>query len=238
MNSLKSPESKNIGPLVATLGLLLLAGCGGGGGGSGGGGGGGLPSPDPLAPKQPASNFVDDEFLFNGDNYGLNMIGAQHAYAEGAYGSGVVVAVIDSGIDTEHYDLDDNISPQSTDIVAPGTPLADELGHGTMMAGIIAAERNDFALQGVAFDATILAVRTDARNPDGTSMGIFYISDIAAGIDYAAGKAHVINIGLGVSGTTGDDSLGTDFEQALIDAMADDAIVVAAAGNDSGKSVV
>ena len=94
-------EPKNFGPLVATLGLLMLAGCGGGGGG--------LPSPDPLAPKQPASNFVDDEFLFDGRNYGLNMIGAQHAYAEGAYGSGVVVAVIDSRIDTEHYDLDDNI---------------------------------------------------------------------------------------------------------------------------------
>lgn len=224
MTSLKSPDSKIIGPLAATLGLLLLAGCGGGGGG-----GGGLPTPDPLAPKQPASNFVDEEFLYN---YGLNMIGAQHAYAEGAYGSGVVVAVIDSGIDTEHYDLDDNISPQSTDIVVPGTPLADELAHGTMVAGIIAAERNDFVLQGVAFDATILAIRTDARYPDGTSKEYFLISDIAAGIDYAAGKAHVINISLGMSGSSGDGSLGTDFEQALIDAMAEDAIIVAAAGND------
>jgi len=225
---------RRIGQPAVVIMSLVLAGCGGGGGGIGTSTGG-LPSPDPLAPKQPASDFVDDEFLYN---YGLNMIGAQHAYAEGAYGSGVVVAVIDSGIDTQHIDLKDNISPLSKDIVMPGEPLADEIGHGTMTAGIIGAERNDFILHGVAFDSTILAVRADARNPDGTSAGFFYVSDIANAINYVAGKAHVVNIGLGVAGTTGSDSLGADFEQALIDAMAENAIIVTPTGNETAAEPV
>ena len=85
-------------------------------------------------------------------------------------------------------------------------------------------------LQGVAFDATILAIRADARNQDGTTARVFHISDLATGIDYSASKAHVINISLGMLGTTENDSLGIGFELALIDATADDAIIVAADG--------
>lgn len=216
-----------------------LAGCGGGGGGGGStsSGGGGLPTPDPLAAEQPVSNFVDDEFSLNP---GLGMIGAQHVYAQGAYGGGVVVAVIDSGIDTQHIDLDDNLSPDSTDIVSPDTPLADEMGHGTMVAGVVAAERNNFILHGVAFDATILAIRADGRDEDGFSTESFTIADITAGIDYAAGKALVINISLAAVGSQLGDPFGTEaeeaaFEQALIDAMAAGAIVVAATGNEGAS---
>lgn len=210
---------------VALLALFPLAGCGGGGSA-----GSGLPTPDPLGSAQPPGNFVDSEF---DRNYGLGMIEAQEAYGLGASGSGVVVAVIDSGIDTEHLDLDDNISPQSTDIVEDHAELADEMGHGTIVSGIIAAERNGFVLHGVAYDATILAIRADARDEDGNSLGYFNISDIASALDYAAGKAHVINMSLGSHGTTIDDSFGETFEQALIDAMAAEAIIVVSAGNDA-----
>ncbi|MCK5622839.1 MAG: S8 family serine peptidase, partial [Alphaproteobacteria bacterium] len=227
--------------------LLTLAACGGGGGSGGGGGGGGLPTPDPLAAEQPASNFENTadfdpciEALGGAIycNYGLGQIGAADVYAKGASGAGVVVAVVDSGIDTAHVELDSKISGASTDIAAPGTPLGDELGHGTMVAGVIAAERNDIGTHGVAFGSTILALRTDDRNPDGTSTGTFTVTDITAAISYAAGKAHVINISLGVTGTQLGDPFGNPdeqaaFEQALIDAMAADAIIVIATGNDS-----
>ena len=76
---------------AAILLAFTLAACGGGSGGgaAGGGGGGGLPTPDPLAAEQPASNFSDDpEFdpcYTDGITvwcvYGLGQIGAQFAYA-------------------------------------------------------------------------------------------------------------------------------------------------------------
>ncbi len=235
------------------MAIMALAGCSGSGGGgiAGGGGVGGgvgagsssLPSPDPLADAQPATDFSGDpEFdpcYIGGGNiycvYGLGQIGAQYAYAEGAYGGGVVVAVIDTGIDMDHFELDANISSDSIDIVT-GDPLIDENGHGTHVAGIIAAERNGSNLHGVAFEATILAIRTDTLIEDEDICGgpdpctIFTSDDIAAALDYAAGRAHVINLSLGASGT-----LGPEVEQALIDAMDADAIIVAAAGNDSAS---
>lgn len=230
------------------LGVLLgLTACAGGGAGvpfAGGGGVAGLPAPDPLAPQQPAANFVDGEFnpcfTVGGTTYcdaAKGTIGAEDVYAQGAYGGGVVVAVIDSGIDPTHVDLDANISPDSRDIISPATPLTDELGHGTMVAGVIAAERNGLGTHGVAFDATVLAIRADSRNPDGSSAGLFTVPGITAGVEYAAGRAHVINLSLGIAGTQLGDPFGSAaeeaaFEQALIDAMAADAIVVAATGNE------
>ena len=231
--------------------LIALAACGGTNNpvikdATSGGGGTCLPVPDPLAATQPASNFeatADFDPCYLGEDgntycvYGLNQIGAQHVYAQGAYGGGGVVAVIDTGIDTTHSELDANISPDSTDIVRGGA-LTDEDGHGTHVAGIIAAERNGLLTHGVAFDATILAIRADTQITDPlicdgpVPCTRFNLADIVAGLNYAAGKAHVINLSLGVPDSTITDSLGPDFEQALIDAMAAGAIIVVAAGNE------
>lgn len=224
---------------------VLLGACGGGGSIEDTGSGT-LPPPDPLAAPQPASNFessadYDPCFLATDlntyCNAGLGQIGAADVYAMGAYGSGVVVAVVDSGIEPTHPELDSKISAASTDIVLPGTPMADDIGHGTMVAGVIAAERNNFWTHGVAFGSTILAVRTDGRNLDGTTTDEYLILDVASGIAYAAGKAHVINLSLGVAGTQLGDPLGTPVEQdtfvnALVHAMSSGAIVVAATGNE------
>ncbi len=232
---------KILRPAAASF-LFTLAACGGGGGG-----GGGLPTPGPLGSEQPASNFTstgdyDPCITAMGGgtycNYGLGQIGAADVYAKGADGDGVVVAVIDSGIDTAHVELDTRISADSTDIVSPITPLDDATGHGTMVAGVIAAERNDVGTHGVAFGSTILAIRTDGRYLDGTSTGMYSILDVTAGISYAAGKAHVINISLGATGTQLGDPFGSPaeqamFERALIDAMAAKAIIVVSTGNDS-----
>jgi hypothetical protein len=102
------------------------------------------------------------------------------------------------------------------------------------VAGIIAAEKNGVDLYGVAFNATILAIRADTQVTDAATCApnpapctLFFPTDIRAAIDYAAGRAHVINLSLGAPV-----ALGADIEQALIDAMAAQAIVVAATGND------
>ncbi len=185
-----------------------------------------LPTPDPLAGAQPATNFETVEFFAN---YGLDQIGAQDVYAKGAYGGGVVVAVIDTGIEATHSDLDANISGDSIDIAGGGTSIgsggtiADDDGHGTHVAGTIAAEKNGVGMHGVAFDATILAIRADTPSAPGS----FTVADVIAGLDYAAGKAHVINLSLG-----GPSPLGPAFERSLRSAMSAGAIVVAATGND------
>lgn len=167
-------------------------------------------------------------------SYGPGTIGADAAYAKGATGGGALVAVIDTGIDPTHSELDAQISPDSIDIVR-GDPLTDEDGHGTHVSGIIAAENNGAANHGVAYDATILAIRADTRITNLAICGdlnpcsVFTDADITAALDYAALKgADVINLSLG--GATPMDAAS---EQALIDAMAAGAIVVAAAGNES-----
>jgi len=250
-------------PIAAVILLFLLSGClgsesmgyVGGSGGGGGGNAGTLPTPDPLGPKLPASDYessadFDPCYVATDSNtycnYGLGQIGASSVYADGASGSGVVVAVVDTGVITNHTELDANISPLSIDVVRDDTPIAsggtltDEDGHGTFVSGVIAAERNDLLTHGVAFDATILAIRTDTRITDTTLCGstdptcsVFNISDVAAGIDYAAGKAHVINLSLGIPGTTISDTLGSSFETSLINAMGAGAIIVVAIGNES-----
>lgn len=222
---------------LSYLTLTLLPGCGGGGGGAGEGGiadaGSRLPAPGPLNATQPAENFLDPEFE---RNYGLGMIEVQEAYALGATGKDVIVAVIDSGIDGRHIDLSGKISPYSIDIVRPEAELEDGLGHGTAVSGVIAASRNDYGLHGVAFDASILSIRADARDEDGASLGFFEVSDIADALEHASGTAHVINMSLGAPEVILNSSFGEDFERALTGAMDSGAIIVGSAGNSSDSA--
>jgi len=194
--------AKGIG-VVIPVALTACAGVGSdpyAGGGSGAGGRGGTP----LFACTGSSEF-DFEAVFSNAktycSYGPGTIGADSAYAKGATGAGAVVAVIDTGVDPLHVELDANISPNSIDIVR-GDPMADEDGHGTQMAGIIAGEKNGLANHGVAYDATILAIRADTRVPcgSGATCSVFLDSDITAALNYAASmSANVINLSLGGS---------------------------------------
>lgn len=112
-------------------------------------------------------------------------INAQAAYEEGAFGKGVTVGVVDTDFDRDHPDLAPNIE-RFTDITAgnrlgqadpDNAELADEFqqidefietnvedGHGTQVAGVIAAARNGEGIQGVAPEASILAIRADSHS--------------------------------------------------------------------------
>ena len=107
-------------------------------------------------------------------------------------GSGVTVAVIDTGVKSSHSDLSGNVL-SGTDYVSPGTSANDENGHGTHVAGIIAAlHNNSRGIAGMAPRAKILPVRVLDRNGSGTS------ANVAKGIIYAADRgAKVINLSLG-----------------------------------------
>ena len=96
--------------------------------------------------------YQTDEYA--GTNGSLAAINADNAYARGFTGDGVKVGVLDTGIRCTHDDIDDNMSSitYTTDY---GDGCTDTHGHGTHVAGIIAAEKNDSEMHGVAYNAEI-----------------------------------------------------------------------------------
>ncbi|MEU3453076.1 type VII secretion-associated serine protease mycosin [Micromonospora sp. NPDC006766] len=137
-------------------------------------------------------------------------------------GRGVVVAVIDSGVDGSHPDLVGQVLP-GIDLVSPdGADGPDPVGHGTTVAGLIAGRADDDrGVVGLAPDARILPVRVlDEENRYDDAL------IVAKGVRWAVDNgARVINLSLGGSG----DSLA--LAAALDYAFARDVVVVACTGN-------
>ncbi|WP_150007416.1 S8 family peptidase, partial [Iodidimonas nitroreducens] len=186
------------------------------------------PPPPPPPPEPIVENFDTAEFRRSN---GLSNINALAAFDAGGTGEGVIVGVIDTGIDREHPEFAGAISELSADVTLDrDTPTFDDSdGHGTIVSGIIAARRNDTGTLGVAFQSTILALRADdpgsCETEDGCS---FFDRDIARGINQAVRDgARVINISLGGEG------FGFSVLQAVRNAAANDVMVVISAGNDS-----
>jgi len=160
----------------------------------------------------------------------LAQLGATRAWRT-ATGRGVVVAVVDSGVDTANEHLADAVEP-GTDLVGASddpTGRTDSYGHGTGVAGIIAARRvAGSGVVGLARDATILPVRVfhdesaqAQRDGTGPTAG-----RIAAGIRWAAEHgAQVVNVSM----STDDDS--AELRSAVRSATQAGALVVASAGN-------
>lgn len=208
--------------ILFALGLLTACGGGGGGGGgaadSSGGGGGAAPTGFDTAEYRAA--------------YGLDRMRLLPTYNAGYNGNGQTIAVIDTGIDVDHPDLDANIDARSRDIVTNvPADLNDTVGHGTAVAGVAAAERNGAGIHGVAFAADILAIRADALGPcfPSTTCGFAEV-DLLNALDYARQQgASVINMSIG-----GAAPLGAPFLAALQRAVNAGIIVVISAGNASG----
>ncbi|MGI9083755.1 MAG: S8 family serine peptidase [Aeromicrobium sp.] len=135
-------------------------------------------------------------------------------------GSGIKVAVVDTGVKSSHSDLSGNVL-SGRDFESPGTSANDENGHGTHVAGIIAAlANNKRGIAGLAPRAKILPVRVLGRDGSGTS------DNVARGIVYAADQgAKVINLSLGST------IQSTAMRSAVAYAISKNSLVVAAAGN-------
>ena len=207
---------------LAWVCVLFVAGCGGGGGGGDSGGGSG---------SSGGTSPYTTEYLAN---YGLASISVLSANNAGYTGAGFTIAFIDTGIDVNHPDLDDNIDFSTSTDVPNGSKstLNDVWGHGTNVAGVAAAERNASGMRGVAYGATIMALRTDALNPCNPYAACFSESDIANSINYAVTNgADVINMSLRGSGAS-----GATLRNALLNAVDSEVIVVIAAGNSGGAN--
>jgi hypothetical protein len=134
---------------------------------------------------------------------GLAEIDAIPAYEAGLTGQGILVGVIDTGIDAIHTDLDANVHPASQDIVsnrADGAGLKGVDTHGTRVSGIIVAEKNDVGMHGVAFNSQVLAIRADTPGTCGSPLGCeINRNEFAAAVDFAiANNVKVLNFSFGV----------------------------------------
>ncbi|GLU47415.1 S8 family serine peptidase [Nocardiopsis ansamitocini] len=167
------------------------------------------------------------------DQWGLDSIGATEAWSTGR-GAGVTVAVLDTGVDTEHPDLAGvTVGPDLTgQDLAPGSAGYGE--HGTAMAGIIAANGHGIehtgGVLGAAPQAAILSIRVAQ---DGGATGQAPDPEaLAKGIRTAVSEgAQVISIPLADSNTT---TGGNDAEQSAIDYALTSGVVVIASGGDGG----
>jgi len=172
-----------------------------------------------------ASTIPDDPLWATGQRPALSPLRMDRAW-DLARGNGVTVAVLDSGVDFDHPDLQGRVITPGLNLLAPGG-ARDDRGHGTMVAGIIAANRgNRRGIAGIAPGARILPVKVLDRDGVGDDI------DIATGMAWAVARgADIINLSLGGPGES------PLLTAAVANARAKGVVVVAAAGND-GRGLV
>lgn len=136
----------------------------------------------------------------------------------------VIVAVIDSGICTDHADLKGRILP-GYDFVENDAQPQDEMGHGCAVAGIIAANTNDgIGIAGVAPNTKIMPLRVL------NAQGVGTYSNVAAAITFAADNgAKIVNLSLGGANPS------TLLQDAIDYAISKGVMVIAASGNTGGS---
>jgi len=187
-----------------------------------------------LAVVPTAALAVDDPY--RDQQWALDRIGVDQAWETGSRGDGVIVAVVDTGVDLEHPDLRERFLRDPTgevvglDLVAGGAPQ-DEHGHGTLVAGVIAATAdNGVGVAGVAPNARLLPIRVldEVGSGEGTNVD----TAIRWAVDQGA---HVVNLSLESVKAGGN---GTSAPGAPTDAVRyaweRGVVVVAAAGNSAG----
>jgi subtilisin family serine protease len=162
---------------------------------------------------------------------------AATAWAQGYSGQGRIIGIVDTGIDTTNPEFSGRIDPSSGD-VAGNRGIQAEDDHGTYVAMVAAAARDNSGVMGIAWQSNVLVARADTPGSCAAGSGSsansgcsFSDSAIAAGIDRAAqARADVINLSLGGP------SAGPAVRAAIGRAAAADVVVVIAAGNDAGSS--
>jgi subtilisin family serine protease len=208
-----------------------------------------------VASSQGVATFPDVPDL-GGDEWGRDLIKAPEVWAKGLTGDGIVVAIIDSGIDYNHPDLTGNVwsnggengvdptgrNKASNGVDDDGNGFVDDFrgwdfanndndpmddnSHGTHISGLLAAKRDGVGITGTAPTAKIMPLKIL------NSTGVGKISDEINAINYAvANGAKIINISFG----------GQQINDGELSAMraaeAKGVVVISAAGNDARPEV-
>jgi len=183
--------------------------------------------------KNPRVAYIEDDVILTiaTDEYmnspGVRHIGCEMTHNNGIDGTGVKVAVIDTGIDYTHEDLDANYKGGYDFVFNDFDPFDDSYNsHGTHVAGIIAAERNGVGVVGVAPNASLYAVKV----LDGAGFGT--VGWVIAGIEWAVDNdMDVVFMSLGTSKDS------QSLREACRNASDAGVLLVAAAGNTHGGNV-
>ncbi|WP_179136314.1 S8 family serine peptidase [Paenibacillus sp. 32352] len=163
------------------------------------------------------SSFTVQSAASEVSQWDLQQMNATTAWSDGYTGAGVKVAVLDTGI-AAHSDLSIAGGYSAVDYT---TSYADDEGHGTHVAGSIAALRNNTGIVGVAPNASLYGVKVLGADGKGN------LADILEGLDWAIQNGmDIINM-----------SLGTETGSQLLEDMVDNAVshgivVVASSGNN------
>jgi subtilisin len=154
------------------------------------------------------------------DSWGVKRIGAGEVHPTNS-GQGVKVAILDTGIDYGHPDLNDNYAG-GYDFVNGDTVPFDDYGHGTAVAGVVAAEDNGSGVVGVAPRAQLYVLKVLDYKGEGK------LSDIIAALDWSVQEGmDVVNMSLGFS------NYSPSVAAAVAKAYQAGVVLVAAAGNSN-----
>ena len=179
---------------------------------------------------EPTTDYVTAEFEFS---TGLGQINADAAYERGWTGAGVTVGLIDTGIDTEHTDFDQD----KVTTIDFGYGTYDDHGHGTHVAGIMAASKNDEGVHGVAFDANIVSLKLcDYR---GWCPGYYFDE---AMLELSNNGVDIANLSANIHTQTYDEIVGAGIfyleGQPSFDGVADDTLLNYKQAVDNGMIIV
>jgi subtilisin family serine protease len=179
--------------------------------------------PTPIAFKSAVVQPNDPGWA---QEWGLRQVGAPLAWGLLAPSRPIVVAVIDSGIDPAQPDLQGALVPGADFADATGS-TADQFGHGTMVAGVIAARGNNGqGVAGACWSCLVMPIKVLDASGVGTAQGV------ADGIRFAADHgANVINMSFVLSGPD------QGVADAIAYAEAKGVVVVAAAGNNGAADL-
>jgi thermitase len=157
-----------------------------------------------------------------GEQPGLVCMNVFNGWAVNRRGPGVVIAIVDTGVATDHPDLVNKLVP-GYDFVNNDADPRDDQGHGTHCAGVAAASTdNGVGIAGVGFNARVMPVKVLGADGFGT------LSNVASGIRWAVDNgARIISLSLG---STTD---AATLRNAITYAWGQGAVVVAAAGNEA-----
>jgi subtilisin family serine protease len=175
-------------------------------------------------------NVEEDKIYHVTDLQADQQINADDVWNLGYTGSGVTVAVLDTGVDSTHPELSSSIVGGQS-FVSYTTSFADDNGHGTHVSGIITSDgTSNLNSKGVAPGAGIWMAKVC------DSSGSCYGSDIVAAIEYVVSNnvAKIMSISLGGGGTSGS-NCDTDYLASEVNsAVSNGVTVVVAAGNTAG----
>jgi subtilisin family serine protease len=181
--------------------------------------------------QNPAIEFVESDRQFEmakaeteySESWALEDVGAEPVHSSGYTGKGVKIAVLDTGIDYKHPELARNYKGGYDFINKDKDPM-DDNGHGTHVAGILAAAKNGKGIVGAAPDAQIYAIKVS----DAKGKGSF--SGLVKGIDWAI--EHDMDIvTMSITGKGGSKALAKAVDTAY---NKHGLVLVAAVGNGKG----